>query len=220
MYPLDIQKMEIQVEHVLLPIEELLFIPDTSSYTRSNQSPNFRGLSKNVLSKKNSVFNIFRSEVMVDTGKYNTDFGDPSFGPLSYYSRITSQINVNRSFSPYIAKLIIPLAIILALVYLVFFLPAEKIDIAAGLTVTSLLSAIAFQLSVSGDLPEIGYIIYIDKIFYTCYFLIAVSMVQSIITFYMDKTGDPKKVRQAEIIDILFRFLFPLLFIASLFFFA
>lgn len=49
--------------------------------------------------------------------------------------------------------------------YFVFFLPAEKLDIAAGLTVTSLLSEIAFQTAMSTDIPAIGYITYIDKVF-------------------------------------------------------
>ncbi len=64
---------------------------------------------------------------------------------------------------------------------------------AAALTVTSLLSAIAFQFSVNSDLPEIGYLIYVDKIFYTTYFLIAVAMVESLWTFFLDATGDDSK---------------------------
>ena len=101
-----------------------------------------------------------------------------------------------------------------------FFLPAEKLDIAAGLTVTSLLSAIAFQTAMSTDIPEIGYIIYIDKVFYTCYFLIALSMAQSLITYYLDFSGEEKKVKLASQIDYIFRFLFPLLFFAAVILFA
>jgi hypothetical protein len=121
---------------------------------------------------------------------------------------------------PLITKLIIPLAIILFLVYFVFFIPADKIDIAAGLTVTSLLSAIAFQLSVNSDLPDIGYIIYVDKVFYSCYFLIAISMAESLYTFYLDKSGDEKKMNLALKIDVVSRFLFPVIFIGSVYLFA
>jgi len=220
MYPLDVQKLEIQIEHTLLDDNSLKFVSDNRSYLKSKQNPDFFGLSKNILQQKNSVYNIFKSQVVVDKGEYNSDFGDPSFEPTTYYSRLNVGVHINRAFSPYIAKLIIPMMIILLLVYIVFFLPAEKIDIAAGLTVTSLLSAIAFQLSISGELPEIGYIIYIDKIFYTCYFLIAMSMVQSIITFYLDKSGDESKIKLAVRLDIIFRFLFPLMFVMSLFIFA
>lgn len=185
------------------------------------QDPKFYGLSLNILQQKKSVYNIYKSEILLQNGEYNSDFGDPSFvDPITNYSRITTTVYINRSFTPYIAKLIIPLMIILILVYVVFYLPAEKIDIAAGLTVTSLLSAIAFQLSISGEIPEIGYIIYIDKIFYSCYTLIALSMVESIITFYLDRSGKPENIRLSVRLDLIFRFLFPLLFLASLIFFA
>ena len=162
MYPFDEQILDIIVENSLFPSSELIFISDTSSY-----------------------------------------------------SRIKASILINRSFLPYISKLIIPLIIILILVYFVFFLPAEKLDIAAGLTVTSLLSAIAFQTAMSTDIPEIGYIIYIDKVFYTCYFLIALSTAQSLITYYLDFSGEEKKVKLASQLDYIFRFLFPLLFFAA-----
>ncbi len=152
-------------------------------------------------------------------GVYNSNFGDPDFPSETIYSRLNISIFIDRSFVPFITKLIIPLAIILFLVYFVFFLPAEKIDIAAGLTVTSLLSAIAFQLSINGDLPDIGYIIYIDKIFYSCYFLIAITMAQSLYTFYLDKTEIPKKVKLAQQIDVIFRYLFPIMFFSSIYIF-
>ncbi len=217
---LDVQTLEIRIENSLMPKDKLHFQVDSASFLLSKQNPKLWGISADVLGQKNSVYNIFNSKIHSEEGIYNTNFGDPEFDPVTVYSRITTSVMINRSFAPYIAKLIIPLMIILLLVYLVFFLPAEKIDIAAGLTVTSLLSAIAFQLSISGEIPEIGYIIYIDKIFYTCYFLIAISMVQSIITFYMDKSGEPVKVKQAQKMDVLFRFLFPALFFLSLFLFA
>jgi hypothetical protein len=103
---------------------------------------------------------------------------------------------------------------------MVFFMPAKKIDIAAGLTVTSLLSAIAFQLSISGELPEIGYIIYVDKIFYTCYFLIAASMALSLYTYYLDASGVKEKRKLADRIDVICRIVFPLIFLLSLILFA
>jgi len=220
MYPMDVQTLEIRIENSLMAKNKLYFQVDSSSFLLSKQDPKLWGISADVLAQKNSVYNIFNSKIHSEEGIYNTNFGDPEFDPVTVYSRVTTSILINRSFAPYIAKLIIPLMIILLLVYLVFFLPAEKIDIAAGLTVTSLLSAIAFQLSLSGEIPEIGYIIYIDKIFYTCYFLIAISLVQSIITFYLDKSGEPIKVKQAQKIDVLFRFLFPIMFFLSLFLFA
>lgn len=219
-YPFDIQTLNITIENSLIPSNELEFIIDTSSFLKSNSDKNFYGLSNDLLKVKSTNFNIAKTEISTLTGIYNSNFGDPEFPSESSYSRLNVGVYIDRSFVPFITKLIIPLAIILFLVYFVFFIPADKIDIAAGLTVTSLLSAIAFQLSVNSDLPEIGYIIYVDKVFYSCYFLISISMAESLYTFYLDKTGDEKKVKLAERIDLISRFLFPIIFVSSIYLFA
>jgi len=219
-YPFDIQTLNITIENSLIPSNELVFIIDTTSFIESGADKKFFGLSNDLLTVKTTNFNISRSEISTLTGLYNSNFGDPEFPSQSSYSRLNVGVFINRSFVPFITKLIIPLAIILFLVYFVFFIPPDKIDIAAGLTVTSLLSAIAFQLSVNSDLPEIGYIIYVDKVFYSCYFLIAISMAESLYTFYLDRSGDEKKIRLAERIDIASRFLFPVIFVASIYLFA
>jgi hypothetical protein len=219
-YPFDEQVLNITVENSLVPKNELELVIDTASYIASKSSPRHYGLSKDLLDNKSINFNIDKSEITSETGIYNSNFGDPKFPAESQYSRINVSVIINRSFVPFITKLIIPLAIILFLVYFVFFIPADKIDIAAGLTVTSLLSAIAFQLSVNSDLPDIGYIIYIDKVFYSCYFLIAITMAQSLYTFYLDKTEIAEKVKLAKKIDILSRYLFPIIFVASIYLFA
>ena len=219
-YPFDEQVLNITIENSLIPENELELVIDTASFVASKSSPRHYGLSKDLLDNKSINFNIDKSEITSETGIYNSNFGDPEFPSESRYSRINVSVIINRSFVPFITTLIIPMAIILLLVYFVFFIPADKIDIAAGLTVTSLLSAIAFQLSVNGDLPDIGYIIYIDKVFYSCYFLIAITMAQSLYTFYLDKTEIPEKVQLAKRIDIISRYLFPFIFVASIYLFA
>ncbi|MBM3923060.1 MAG: hypothetical protein FJ340_07640 [Sphingomonadales bacterium] len=219
-YPFDIQSLNITIENSLIPSTDLVFCVDTTSFLSSGADKRFFGISNDLLNAKTTNFNISKTEISTLSGIYNSNFGDPEFPNQSSYSRLNIGVFINRSFVPFITKLIIPLAIILFLVYFVFFIPADKIDIAAGLTVTSLLSAIAFQLSVNSDLPEIGYIIYVDKVFYSCYFLIAISMAESLYTFYLDKSGEAEKIRLAKRIDQISRFLFPILFAASIYLFA
>ena len=212
MYPFDQQKLHISIENTLLPETDFIILADEESYSRSNQQAHLKGLSSDLINQERESFSVLKSEILSGVGFYNTDFGDPEFSPVSNYSRIDTVVYLKRPIIPYISKLIIPLIIILLLVYYVFFLPPDKIDISAGLTVTSLLSAIAFQLAIGSELPDIGYIIYSDKVFYVCYFLIALSMAQSLYTYYLDVSGDEKKVRLAVNLDIIFRFIFPILF--------
>jgi hypothetical protein len=103
---------------------------------------------------------------------------------------------------------------------MVYYIPADKFELSSGIVITSLLSGIAFQLAISSNLPDIGYIIYIDKIFYMSYFLIAITMMRSLINFYLDKSGDEKKIKLGNRLDIFFRILFPVLFFGSFLVFA
>ncbi|MBK9735964.1 MAG: hypothetical protein IPO92_13800 [Saprospiraceae bacterium] len=215
-YPIDKQQLTISVESVNLLIDKLKIIPDTSSFLKSDKSKKFWGVSDELLDSKNFGFNIYKAEIKSDSGYYNSNFGDDFFPDKTNYGRITSTIFINRSFIPYISKLIIPLLIILFLVYLVYYIPPPKVEMASAITVTSLLSAIAFQLSISGNLPDIGYIMYVDKIFYCCYFLIAMTMALSLICFHIDKSGKPKQQVIAQNIHMIFRVIFPFMFLASL----
>ena len=221
MYPFDQQRMDIKIENVILTEDEIILLPDTASYIKSKQERKFWGMSNDILkANDNSNFHIFKTATASGKGIYNSDFGDESLPKISTYGRLQYSVFIDRSFLPYVSKFIIPLMIILLLVYFVFYLPQAKIDIAAALTVTSLLSAISFQSSINNDLPEIGYIIYIDKLFFTCYALIAISMLASLVLYYLDNTGDPRKIRLAKKITMALRIVFPFVFILAAVLFA
>jgi len=204
--------LTIELENSLLTKDQFIIIPDKSSYQRSRMNRNFWGISQNLLERKKVNFTINSSGIYSINNTYNTDFGDINYPNNSVFSCLIHKILIERNIVPYIAKLFIPLMLILLLVYFVFFIPADKLDMAAGLTVTSLLSAIAFQFSINNDLPEIGYLIYIDKVFYSTYLLIVLAMAESLWTFYLDRSGEPNKVKLAKTIDILSRIVFPIIF--------
>ena len=216
-YPFDVQDLQIIVENSILGEDELVMAPDTASFNLSDQPADFQGISDELIHAKNQNYRFKKTRIYADTGVYNSNFGDPDFDPHSRYSRIVFKLSIDRAFIPYISKLLIPLMIILAQAYFVFFIPPKAIDIATSITVTSLLSAIAFQFSLGQELPEIGYLIFVDKAFYTCYLLIALTMAQSLITYYWDDSGVPALKARAIKLDRWCRYLFPVAFFLILF---
>lgn len=215
-YPFDVQKLEIIVENSIYDESQVALLPDTASFNKSGQPANFQGMSDELLRAKNQNYRFMETSIKAGTGIYNTNFGDPEFDPHSRYSRVVFKLSIDRAFIPYISKLLIPLIIILAQAYFVFFIPPSNIDIATSITVTSLLSAIAFQFSLGQELPEIGYLIFVDKAFYTCYLMIALTMAQSLITYYWDDSGNPAMVARAKQLDYWCRYLFPVFFFVVL----
>ena len=213
-YPFDKQKILIQIEHAYFTLDQIELIPDTISYSRTNTNRNFWGISED-LDSKDILIN--KSYFDVDHRVYETDFGDIGLKEKqSSYSRLSYFINFSRNYIPYTFKFLIPIIIILSLSYLVFYIPAESLELACSLTVTSLLAAIAFQWTISDDLPNIGYLTTVDKIFYLAYLLIMLAMVQTVWTYNLVKNDNEKLAIKLEMLG---RWFFPILFVGFSFYF-
>lgn len=209
-YPFDIQSIPISLEHTSMDSTLLKFIDDLGDSVAAQPPGRARtGVASDV---KAADLLVLRSRLHLSEHAYETNFGDPEAGKLKF-SRAAMIIEVGRPFFGYLVKILIPLSIILLLAYLVFFVPAQNLEVAAGLTVTSLLAAIAFQNSVSENLPEVGYLMTSDRMFHVFYFFIMLAMSQTVITFNLEKAG---RRELAERLDSLSKWLFPLTFLLCL----
>jgi hypothetical protein len=163
-------------------------------------------------------FSISGAERKVSSHRYETHFGDPTLmeaGASSNHSfissRITLAIHVRRVFTPYLVKIMIPLVICLLLPYLVFFIDAVNLDVAAGLTVTSLLACVAIQLTVVPGLPDVGYVVTSDLLFYLAYLLSMLAMAQTVWTYSIAQSNPVL----AHWMDVVGRFVYPVIFAAG-----
>lgn len=214
-YPFDSQKIPLVVEHLTLTKDQLLILPDYKSYDIELEKNKLWGIS-DFLNSKDMIIEKTQYEELERV--YKTNFGDPRITEKkSTYSSLAYTIFIKRNYAPYVIKFLIPLMIILTLAYLVFFIPPLQLELAASLTVTSLIAAIAFQWTISDDLPEIGYLTKVDKIYFWGYFLIMVAMVQTIYTYKLEIA---KKSDLAYKIEIIGRVLFPILFISGFLYFC
>ena len=210
-YPFDRQDLPIVIEHAVLTAEELELVDDQDSYRRAKRPEELWGLGPSV---RVTDLGVERATRVFKTEEYETNFGDPTIGDVvTSHSRVTFTIHTARNYRPYLLKILIPLGIILVLAYLVFFVPARELEVAVGLTVTSILACIAFQLTVADDLPNIGYVVTSDWIFYLCYFLIMAAMTETVFTHNLEKRG---RAKAAARIERWSRYLYPALFLLGL----
>ena len=211
-YPLDRQKLPIVIEHEVLTTEELELVDDDDSYRQSPGPEERWGLAPSL---RIPGLEIERATRAFTTQEYHTNFGDPTNRDAgTSFARVTFTIEAVRNYGAYLNKILIPLLIILVLAYLVFFVPAHDLDVAVGLTVTSVLACIAFQLTLADDLPSIGYIVTSDRIFHLCYFLIMTAMAETVYTHNLEKRGHE---RAAATIEHWARYLFPAVLILGFF---
>jgi len=194
-YPFDRQRFPIIVEHETLPAADLVFQDDADSYGRSGVSEALWGLGSSVRVPDLEVTRVVRE---FSNHEYKTNFGDPQANSATGFSRVELGIEVKRRFVPYLVKILIPLFIILLLTYLVFFVPAQELEVAAGLTVTSILACIAFQFTLTTNMPDVGYLMTSDRIFHLSYLLIMLAMAETVWTFNLEKSGEIKLSKRIE----------------------
>jgi hypothetical protein len=206
-YPFDVQELPVRVQHGAFLADQLELKADLRSFQRAGVREDRQGLGNHVQLADMVVTGV-RHEIGTHT--YRTDFGDYSDPlPSTTYSRYTMTIETRREVTPFFIKIVIPLLIIQILAYLVFFVAADRIDVAVGLTVTSLLASIAFQSALSDSLPDIGYLTTADRIFHLSYFLIMTAMAQMVYQYNVDLQGDKQRVK---LIDVIGRVLYPIVF--------
>lgn len=213
-YPFDTQVLSLTVENATLELDDLIFVDDVKSYERAG-TPEVRwGLSPRLAIPD---YQLRKVERVISQSDYPTNFGDPEKDKAgTRYSRFSLRVFFEREYWSYAFKILIPLLIILAMAYLVFFLPPGQLDTAASVAMTALLSCMAYNVAVSQNMPEIGYLVLSDKFFISTYVLLLLTLAQTFITFIVDADG---RAELAVKIDKYSRVVFPLLVLGIFVFF-
>lgn len=128
------------------------------------------------------------------------------------YSVFTLSIDVARSWTFYIWRVIIPMALIVAMSFAVFWISPERYGPQIGLSATSMLTLIAFQFFVASALPKLSYFTILDKLIVGSTTLVFLSLVQSMATAYLVTRG---KAERAKRIDVHCRWIFPIAFVIT-----
>jgi len=205
-FPFDKQKLSISFENKNNNITSIIYIPD-------NKTPSINQLNDNNIDILNGdQYKVDQLGVTNFKHSYNSNFGDPEIHNFETYSRISFNIFIERNPFGILAKISLPLFVVLFLAYLVFFIPDYEIGTASALTVTALLAGIAFEWTIKDSLPKVSYLTLIDKLFYLVYFFIFYAMVQTIITFNLSKGSEKNKLLSANI-EEKSKYIFPILFI-------
>lgn len=79
-------------------------------------------------------------------------------------------------------KLLLPLIIVVATSWGSLLLNPQHIDSRIALPVTGLLTAVFLQESYSSNLPDVGYLVLLDKIYVMAYILIFIFILEAIVT--------------------------------------
>jgi hypothetical protein len=92
------------------------------------------------------------------------------------YSRATVTLEVKRHTQFYIWQMMVPLGIVLAMAFAVFFLPPKDLSDRMSVIIASLLTVVALSYSLHSGLPKISYLTAIDWFFVLAYVFLGLAM--------------------------------------------
>jgi hypothetical protein len=131
------------------------------------------------------------------------------------YSRLTYNITIDRKTGFYLWKIFLPLLVIVAISWVVFWMNREMLGRRAGVSVTGILTVIAYQFVVSEAIPRVSYLTVLDKVLLLSTLTIAATLLESLIVEAV-QSRDGEAIR----IDKACRWAFPVVYFSILVFVA
>jgi len=189
-FPLDQQTLAIQVVAVGYSQEEITFV-DHSGFP-SGVVPDLTISGWNVLDSRAA------------TCGYQPI---PAVRPIAGY---VLEFDTERLIGYYRAKIILPLLLIVAMSWLVFWIDPELAAPQISIAITSMLTLIAYRFMVGGMLPKISYLTRMDLFTSASTLLVFLTVVEAVFTVMLTKRG---RLDRAHTIDRISRWGFPLAYV-------
>ena len=111
-----------------------------------------------------------------------------------------------RLMHHYLVKAIIPLALIVMMSWVVYWIDPKQVPNQLGVAVTTVLTLIAYHIALAGRLPEIPYLTRMDTFLFSSTLLVFLSLIEVVITSHLSSTGNLERARK---IDRVSRWLCP-----------
>jgi hypothetical protein len=125
---------------------------------------------------------------------------------------ISIEIPVERVWEFYVSRYFLPLLLIVALSYSLFYVEPDDLASSSGIGITAVLAVIAFQVAQADALPHVAYLTLADKIYGICYLFTAVALALTIHGAYLARHD---QAMRAERLQTRYRIFFPLAFLAA-----
>lgn len=176
-YPFDTQFLTVEMEDSLASAGDQVYVPDADGGVSINPDITLPG------------FRVGSPTLHIVARPYPTDFGDLSEPEASPYSRASLSIPVRRPVLAMSIKIFVPIALIVVCAALVFFVKPHYVEGRIGLGITALLTLVALQLTSEAALPDVDYLMMIDKIYLLAYLFIIVALARVVATSW--RGADP-----------------------------
>ncbi|MBI2151220.1 hypothetical protein HYU21_00655 [Candidatus Woesearchaeota archaeon] len=174
-YPFDQQRMDIILENKDKTIEQLKYIP-LKAETGVDSDIAFTG------------WNIEGWKASSKKHEYSI-YGES-------YSQYVFSLYISRLPLSSFFKTFLPIFFIVLLVLFSFILDPDKITTRLGMNGSSLVAAVMFHVSISNQLPPVGYLTFADKVMILTYFVLLISFIINILLLELQENKKTELVNK------------------------
>lgn len=189
-YPFDRQRLVMILEDSVLEARDLVFAPDAAEASTVSAGVSLPG------------YAIGTPLLGVLEHRYPTRFGDTRSEEPSTYSRILFEIPITRPPVAYGAKVLLPVLCVVVCAALMFLLAPTYVDSRVNLGITSLLTVVALQMTYNQDLPDVGYLMLMDKIYIATYLFVIAGLALVLRATRMVEAGDAARALRVNRIGL------------------
>jgi hypothetical protein len=142
--------------------------------------------------------------------KFDTSIESDKSSTLQPVSRFNFRFEARRHLTYYMFRIFLPLLVIIAVSWVIFFLKdyAKRVDVSSA----NLLIFVAFNFTISGDLPRLGYLTFMDSLIVSGYVVTSLVLIFNVLLRRMELTG---KMLWAEKIDRYMLWIYPSFYVAA-----
>jgi hypothetical protein len=150
---------------------------------------------------------------------FPTNLGDQTLGTEGVdYGSITFKVEVTRPVNFFLWKMMLPVLIVLIANWTALLLHPTQLASRVAMTGTALLTTVFLEQGYSSNLPEVNYLVLMDKIYVVVYLLIIASLVQVVIQGALEKRHLLNEFKRAQWVDKISVVLQAVAFILALIF--
>ena len=196
-YPFDRQTIEVSFEDSVWPSKLLGYVEDVEGF----------------MVNPAMVLPGYRSEapsLEIRDFQYPTKFGDTRAQEPESYSRVTLRLPIHRPRGTYAIKLLLPVLCVIACASLMFVLKPTYVDARLSIGITALLTIVALQITLNADMPDVDYLVLMDKIYVGAYLFVIAGLAVVVRTARMvesDQLAAAIRLHRRAMIGLLSLFL-------------
>lgn len=214
-YPFDLQKLNLRFDNPNLSTERLIYAIDTVGLklprAKEVERKPFQGL---------QLWNFKDITYFQDSSRSTSTQGDPDLVQSNVqieYPGLSIRMTFQRKTLVFLSKNVLPLLLLSVVAYCCLFFPYNMFVPRTMAPASALLSGIVLLLSFNNQLPEVGYTVAMEYVFYVYFCLCLIPILVTVIGAKLEKDGKKKAFRYLNIASWI---IYPIILLTTVMTFA